>query len=238
MPHFVTPMSRTILRNPGLDCRRLQLWERQPDSVDTSTALGRRLFDFYFMRLVITVTPLAVTAGAPLQRPGPIAPSGPGTGLAPARNDRSAWAEAVRRLPRYSDAVLGTSPDGGLPVLRRVRVTAGPRARHLHLDPADGGPVPAGAEGADANLLLHGHDDRIDRLRQFGLTGRVTADGRRWILTPERFVPGSVPDTTPALALALPKLRRATRCYLDDRGLSRPRIAWDEFARLRPRVAA
>ena len=105
----------------GLEEYWLRLWERQPEAVDTSNALMRRVMDFYFFRLVITVTPQDVVVRPQVAR-RPAAPP-----PAPARADASPWAETVRRLSGYQDAVLGTASGSALPDLRRVRVVADER---------------------------------------------------------------------------------------------------------------
>jgi hypothetical protein len=216
----------------GLEEYWLQVWERQPDAVDASSALTRWLMDFYYLRLVITVTPDAVTAAAPLRRTGPVPAAGP----APERGDHGPWAEAVRRLHGYPDAVLATAPVGELPALRRVRVTPDAAARRLVLEPLDGG-APA-AEPVRGGLLFHGHDDRIGALRQFGVAGTVSGADGRWILEPDRFVPGSAPESPLAMVSTVRRLRRVARRYLDDRALGRPRVDWEAFRALQATGAA
>jgi Pyridoxamine 5'-phosphate oxidase len=207
----------------GLEDYWLQLWERQPDVVDTSTALARRIMDFYYLRLVMTVTPQEVTGAPPLQRsPGDHA------GPVPRRRDRSPWGQAVRRLGAYPDAVLGWCPDGEPPVLRRVRVTAAPD--RLDLDPVAGDPLPSSRR---AGLMFHGHDDRLAALRQFAVLGAVSPEGG---FRPDRYVPGAAPESPLALPATLVRLRRTARRYLDRRDLPRPPVDWAAFEALRTRA--
>ncbi len=217
----------------GLEEYWLRLWERQPDMVDTANALLRRVMDFYFFRLVITVRPQEVVTRAPLVRAA--APAA----VRPARGDRSAWAEAPRRLPDYADGVLGTAVDGALPDLRRVRVVADGPSRLLRLAPADGEALPASAHGVKGSLLFHGHDEQLSALRQFAVIGTVVGDqAEGWALRAERFVPGSVPETPLQMARTLPRLRRTAKDYLAERGLSRPVVDWDAFEQLKARRPA
>src|SRR3712207_9094111 len=77
-------------------------------------SMTRRFFDWYHLRLVITVTPTVVTTRPPLVEPGwSSAPR-------PARADRSPYAESARRLPSYCSAVLGAARGQELPSLLRV----------------------------------------------------------------------------------------------------------------------
>jgi hypothetical protein len=144
--------------------------------------------------------------------------------------DRSPWAEAVGGLGGYADAVLATAAPGELPVLRRVRVTPDAATRRLLLDPLDGSP--AGPVPARGSLLLHGHDERIGALRQFGVVGALSAVGGHSSLEPERFVPGMTPESPLGMIRTMRRLRRNTRGYLDDRGLPRPAVDWEAFREL------
>ena len=128
--------------------------------------------------------------------------------------------------------MLGTAVDGELPDLRRVRVTADPDTRLLRLSPADGGPVPASLAGRRGSLLFHGHDERLSALRQFGVLGTLVPDAGGVALRPERFVPGSAPESPVGMVRTVLRLRRTAKRYLSDRGLDRPSVDWDAFERL------
>ena len=90
----------------------LRLWERQPGTVDVSSALTRRLLDFYYFRLVITVTPHAIRTRRPLART-------PGVAI---------------RLPPYPPPPLYPLPAGATATRGRRRPVgwrlSGRRARH------------------------------------------------------------------------------------------------------------
>jgi hypothetical protein len=163
----------------------------------------------------------------------PVARSPAAPAPEPARADRSAWAKTVRRLPGYQDAVLATAADGALPDLRRVRVIADEARRLLRLESADGEPLPASLPVARGSLLFHGHDDRLGALRQFGVLGAVTADHDGLALHPQRFVPGSTPESPLQMARTVLRLRRTAKDYLAERGLPRPAVDWDAFQQLK-----
>ena len=208
----------------GLEPYWRQLWRHQPGSAGYGASpLDRWIFDFYYMRLVMTVTPRSVSTRPPLVRTAPPA------ALRPSRRGRSPYPEAVRGIAGYADAVLATVAGDAAPVLRRVRPTADPATGGLRLQGAD----PADLTGVtSANLLLHRHDDRLAGLRQLGLVGTLDAgtDGVR--LHPTRVLASTVPSNPLALAPTLRRLRRTAQRYLDRRGLDRPVIPWAEYRRI------
>jgi general stress protein 26 len=208
----------------GLEAYWRELWRRQPgSSAYGSTPLDRWLFDFYYMRLVITVTPTRVTTSPPLVRAAPLRVP------RPARRDDSAYAQVTRQLAGYSDGVLATVVRDEPPVLRRVRPVADPASGTLLLQDAD----PAGLTAATtANLLLHRHDDQLGRLRQLGAVGALEAGQEHVALRPTRLLAGPMATTPLSLARTLRRLRRTTQDYLDRRGLSRPVIPWADYHRL------
>jgi hypothetical protein len=198
-----------------------RLKARQPESrTFTATALGRRYFDFYYMRLIITVTPEAVRRRPALPPGAPLA-AGPGP-----RRPVDAYDRAVRGLPGYTSGVLAAFDPDGRPTLLRVRPAARPGDRALVFD------VPAGAalrEGT-ASLLCHSHDELLWNQRSFGAAGTLTRDGDdRWRLTPDRYIPG-VDNLGPiGMIRTIRQLRATAARYLDRRGLTRPAIPWQEY---------
>jgi hypothetical protein len=208
----------------GLESYWRDLWRRQPgSSAYGSTPFDRWLFDFYYMRLVITVTPTRVTTSPPLVRAAPL------RGPQPARRDDSAYAQVTRQLSGYSDGVLATVVRDEPPVLRRVRPVADPSTGTLLLKEAD----PAGLTAArSANLLLHRHDEQLGRLRQLGSVGAIEAGEEHIALRPTRVLAGAMATTPLSLARTLRRLRGTTQRYLDRRGLSRPAIPWGDYHRL------
>jgi hypothetical protein len=204
-----------------------RLWEHQPSSrMYLANAMSRRYFDWYYMRLIITVTPADVRL-----RPGLSAPAALTAPPAPRRHaDMDAYDHAIGRLPAFRSAVLAAHDPEGRPTLLRVRPVARPADRAFAIE------VPAGVglrEGR-ASLLCHSHDDKLDKLRSFVVAGILTHEGDdQWLLTPDRYIPGAPSGGPVTLYRAIRDLRAAAARYLDRRGLARPAIPWTEYQDLR-----
>jgi Pyridoxamine 5'-phosphate oxidase len=198
-----------------------RLHERQPSNRRYSAdPLSRRLLDWYFMRLLITVTPTAVSTRAPLP-PGP-APSTGGAvdGVA---------GDALQGLAAFPSAVLGTRDADGMPRLARVRATG----------PADGAALALDAHGADglrpgpASLLAHSHDEELSSQRSVAVLGELSGPGTGWTFAPQRVIPG-MGDTSPlTMFRTVRDLRRTARGYLERRSLTRPEIPWSDVRQLK-----
>jgi len=200
-----------------------RLHERQPfNAMYSRNALTRRFFDWYYMRLHITVTPTAWTTRPALRSGRPTLPGGP-DGV-PGR--------ALAELATYPSAVLATRTDDGMPSMRRVHV-AGPGAvGRLRLDV----PPDEQLREGPASLLAHGHDEQLWSLRSVVVTGElIAADG--WVFRPERIV-GDGSTSPVAVIRTLRELRTTTRSYLDKRGLPRPTVAWGSIRALKEEVRA
>jgi hypothetical protein len=184
------------------------LWTRirdhQPSSRALSGRLARPVTDWYYLRLIITVTPEAVRTRPALRERVPLD--------APGR-----WAE-------FSSAVLSAFDADGRPVLHRVRPAQ--RDGALVFD------VPADVRPGRASLLCHSHDEKLSGQRSFVVTGDLARAGERAQLTPDRTVPGIDRMGPLALVALLRRLRRTADRYLDRRGLPRPAVPWAQFAEL------
>ena len=66
-------------------------------------------------------------------------------------------------------------------------------------------------------------------LRSFVVGGDLNHDGERWVLTPDRFIPGAAPMGPVAMVKTIRAQRGTARRYLERRGLARPEIPWAEF---------
>jgi hypothetical protein len=177
--------------------------------------------DFYYMRLLITITPTSVRAVPALPSSGPLAaPGRKGPG------DADPFERAVRRLPDFDSAVLTAFDEQGVPTLLRVRPSADPMDRTFTF--VTDAPLRPGK----ASLLCHSHDEELWNLRSFVVTGDLTGSGAAWTLRPDRFVAG--PDKLGPLAMIkmIRELRSTARRYLERRGLSRPEIPWREIHEL------
>jgi hypothetical protein len=207
----------------GLEEYWMRTYERQPASAAYSaTPIGRWLFDWYYMRLVITVTPTTVTRRSPLTEPGPLAAPRPTAG------DRSPYAEAARRLPTYRSAVLGTVRDGDPASLVRVHLTANPEGRRFLVAEAGEEPLTPGP----ASVLLHRHNDQLWDLRNCAMMGELTHQAGGWAFSPTRFIPGNDGLNPLTTVRALRQMRRTAESYLATRHLARPEISWAEFKQL------
>jgi hypothetical protein len=205
----------------------VRLRQRQPESkAYTANALTRRLFDWYFMRLVITVTPTAVrtrpalAAPEPLGTPGSPASGSPATGSDP-------YADVAGRLPGFHSAVLCGFDAAGAPTLVRVRPTAAPDDRSFTVRVPDGVSLRPGS----ASLLCHSHDEHLWNLRSFAAVGELSGAGgdRRFVV--QRVIPGSAAQRPADIVRMMRQLRRVAKRYLQRRGLARPSIPWADYHR-------
>ena len=89
-----------------------------------------------------------------------------------------------------------------------------------------------------ASLLCHSHDEQLSKLRSFVVTGELTGEGDSWTLHPSRFIPAADPKGPLSMVKTIRALRGTARRYLDRRGLSRPRIAWEDIETLKAEIAA
>jgi hypothetical protein len=193
-----------------------RLMERQPISKTYSAnPLTRRLFDWYYMRLLITVTPTAWSTRPPL---GP----GPATVLSGA--SEGLVAAALRHFAGFASTVLASRTEDGAPTLRRIRVTGPGADGDLALAVPDGADLRPGPAG----LLSHAHDEKLWNMRSVGVVGELRSAGSGWALRPERII-GGVQATPVAVVRQLAGLRRTARGYLEKRSLPRPEIAWDSI---------
>ncbi|MFF4058333.1 pyridoxamine 5'-phosphate oxidase family protein [Streptomyces sp. NPDC001668] len=191
------------------------LFERQPHSRAYLSRPMRRLMDWYYLRLVITVTPEQLTVRSTARPPLPEAPA------APAPQPLGA-----DRLACYDTAVLAARDASGAPVLARTRPV--PTADGFAVRPPDDGAVTPGP----ASLLVHRHDERINAMRNALVRGTLTRTGDGWLLLPEKLLePMGSGRPTDAIRV-LRGTQRATDRYLERRGLARPPVQWDRFRAL------
>jgi len=200
-----------IHTDPAGDLGRLwaRLFHQQPSSRAYLRAPARWFTDWYFMRLLITVTPSEITT-APLPAPGPGVAAGTLLG-----------ADA---LTGYATTVLAARDSAGAPVLLRTTVT-GAEGGYL-VAPADAPIVPG-----PASLLVHRHDEKLAALHNAVVRGSLARTGAGWLLTPERLIEPAGRGPGDALR-TLRNCRASTRRYLDRRGLDRPGIPWQAYRAL------
>jgi hypothetical protein len=190
----------------------------------SSNAVLRHLFDWYFFRLHITVTPQRVSVSEP-------PPASPGRSrLRPASAAGEVTRRILKQLPGYEGAVLSWADADGMPCSARTRLE-GCDGDGLVVGRTSGRPLREGP----ASLLCHRHDERLWNLKSFGATGHIGPVGDRWVFTPERFLPGASSSDPRSLVRMVRSSRANARRYLDKRGLPWPDVPWHEYKALHGR---
>jgi general stress protein 26 len=203
------------------------VYRMQPSGRAYSRGALRGLFDWYFFRAAVRITPGRVRtrlpAGPPVHRHG--------AGPRPGRSDRSPAAVLARDLPAYRDAVVSWPGPDGLPWSARVGVERAGDALRVHAAPGE--PLRAGPAG----LLLHRHDALVDHQRSTGAVGTLRTAGEDWYLDPGRVLPG-MPAHPVAVLRVMRRARGDAARYLDRAGLARPEVPWEAYQRLADRALA
>jgi len=190
------------------------LFERQPHSRAYVSAPMRPLTAWYYLRLLITVTPDQIVVRPPL----------------PASDQQAPEVEhllpGAAQLARFSSAVLAARDASGAPVLARTRPVPAGDGFAVEV-PAD-----CAATEGPASLLVHRHDEQLNNMHNALVRGTLKAVDGGWLLVPTKVVePMGTGRPTDAIRV-LRDTRRATARYLERRGLTRPRVRWDEFKAL------
>jgi hypothetical protein len=136
------------------------------------------------------------------------------------------WAEITRHLYGFENAVLSGLDEEGYPFSVRCRPysdVSGAGVLTVWLPP--GTPIRPGP----ASLLCHSHDENLWKLRSFLIRGHLAKDAGGWNFEPGQFIPGAGIGGLPAMIRFLVGSRRKASRYLEERGLARPRIPWDEI---------
>ncbi|MFY1700944.1 pyridoxamine 5'-phosphate oxidase family protein [Micromonospora sp. WMMA1923] len=205
-----------------------QMFQRQPVSRTYLNWPATMFTDFYFMRLLITVTPTEVTT-----RPLPTTTATAAGGAASTSTEGGSPVEGLvgaQVLAAYPSVVLAALDGSGAPLLMRTTVTVG----------ADGYRVvvPDGVEPVEgpASLLVHQHDAQLWNLHNANVRGELVRGTDGWMLRPRRLIEPAArhrPRRTDSLR-TVRTTRAATRRYLERRGWKRPTIPWAAYRALRP----
>ncbi|MBT0772049.1 hypothetical protein KIH74_24110 [Kineosporia sp. J2-2] len=199
-----------IVSSPeGLEPYWRMLFHRRPGNRAHLRPPMTWLMDWYYLRLLISVTPTEVITL-------------PAMNLTSAPATVESEAPGAAELARTPTAVLGACDADGTPVLARTHAV--PTSGGFTVEIPEGVTVAAGP----ASLLVHRHDENLAGLMNALIRGTLTANtAGSWLLTPERVVE-PMPGNTPREQVAVLRARRrAARAYLARRGLRRPRVRWD-----------
>jgi hypothetical protein len=206
----------------GLEEYWSMLFRRQPSSRGYTRPGVRSLMDWYYMRLLLTVTPrhvLQLPWGS-VTRPADRLPPGSPELAQAWRQAERAGLPGARELAGYPSAVFAArGTDGGIALARAVA------------QPAEGGYLVAAAPGTDlvggpASLLVHRHNDKLAKASFALIRGRISGQepATDWLFAPDRVVrpAGSALRT-------LRDARTASARYLSARSLPRPAVPWDQY---------
>jgi hypothetical protein len=201
----------------GLSDYWTKLMQRQPSSKLFSSVVGRRLMDFYYLRLIIGVAPVGLTERPPLQAETRLL----ATSL-PRSERTKPFGQVAGNLPGYRSGVLAAFDDAGRPTLLRVQPTTNRWDCTLEMDVPDGVDLRPGA----ASLLCHSHDEKLSSQKSFVVAGKLQQRHGKWTLSTDRFVPGAGSGGPLSIVTAIRNLRSTAARYLERRGLERPAVNW------------
>jgi len=123
----------------------------------------RRVMDMYFMRLIITITPDAVTVRPPIATRTKVGTDRHGDGI---------LGDVARELSTYQTSVLSAFDSDGRPTMTRVSLRPIASTEGFAVDLPDGFDVTSGP----ASLLSHSHNDELWNLRGFVSGGTLVVD--------------------------------------------------------------
>jgi hypothetical protein len=222
----------------GLEKYWSMLYERQPSSRGYVLPGVRSLMDWYYMRLLITVTPAYVE-----ERPSGTAVALPPDRLAPGSPELAqAWSRAeqagtpgARQLARYPTAVLGARDTQGAVAL--VRTTPQPVGDRFAVAAAPGVDLAAGP----ASLLAHRHDEKLSGMHFALVCGQIArpqtpAGAADWLFTPDRVIEPAGSGSPISAIRSLRSVRASAARYLGKRGLERPAVPWQQYRALARRA--
>ena len=144
-------------------------------------------------------------------------------------------ADVAGELTRYRSAVLTFVADDGYPMSIRVTPTLDEGRGVVDLGtPAAWPPLRPGRAG----LLGHYHDEHLWNQRSVLVGGDLEPDGDRWILRPDRFVPGLGHGGLIGMLRMSWVCRKRSLRYFLDRDLPVPKAPWDELKVIKKQMAA
>ncbi|WP_260617992.1 pyridoxamine 5'-phosphate oxidase family protein [Streptomyces sp. WAC07149] len=209
----------TVMAGPrGAEEYWRRLFERQPHSRAYLMRPMRPVMSWYYLRLLITVEPEVVVVRPPLAE----LPDLPVT-AAPAGAEALPGAAQLAGLPT---AVLAARDASGAPVLARTRPR--PTAAGYLVEVPEDCPV----EPGPASLLVHRHDELLDRMYNALVRGELRRTAAGWVVVPSSVVEPMGSGRASDALRVLRRTWRSTDRYLARRGLRRPKVQWDRFRAL------
>ena len=139
------------------------------------------------------------------------------------------WSSLVRHSRPFESAVLTIVGAAGYPVSVRCRPRIQAESKRIEVQLPD---WLEAAEGA-ASLLYHRHDDKIFKMKDFLLRGRLEQQKDRWIFVPVAMIPGILGLGPRAALRNFLRWRRNTRRYFERRSVAKPRVPWDRINALK-----
>jgi hypothetical protein len=134
------------------------------------------------------------------------------------------WAEMVRELENFPDAVLSCVDSSGYPFSICCKPNPDNGSQRLSIEL----PEYISFQAGPAWLLCHKHDEALWNLRSFTVKGQLKQDDQGcWLFYPQKYIPGAGIGGMMGLVKFLRDGRRNTKRYLEKRNLPRPAIAWD-----------
>lgn len=219
---------------PLIEGQAASLVKNQPSmALYLNNPLTRYLMDWYFMRLMITVTPERISwwpAGDFSRAPEVIglAPSARPPAAAPVAAAADAFQPVARQLPRFASAVVTGLDECGQPYSARCRPALDLSAGTITLPLAPALPLRPGP----ASLLCHQHDAQLGNLLSFTSRGWLVPAPAGWQYLPGDYIPGVGVEGPAGYLKFLINGRRTAARYLARRGWSRPRIPWASWQAL------
>ena len=137
------------------------------------------------------------------------------------------WTKLVKYLAEFPNATLSGRDKAGYPYCLRCVPRPDLDKHALHLQLAEDEPLQPGP----ASLLCHEHDEWIDNMKSFVVRGRLEKDGG-WLFYPKQFVTGVGVGFMAGMPGMVRRTRRNCARYLEERGLARPEVNWEEVSQI------
>ncbi|MCL4448532.1 MAG: pyridoxamine 5'-phosphate oxidase family protein [Actinobacteria bacterium] len=237
----------------GLEQYWKLLYKRQPVSKLWSTLPFQPFMDWYYMRLVIHVSPSKITwwQGKDFEHRlsydwslGQEITTGPPVFFTSSHQQTGEYeqtgairSKVLKKLSSFSTAVLSIMNRDGFPISVRCLLRVDRYTERLELSLPDGFTPPS----THAWLLCHSFNRKLWRADSFGMMGILeplksesySFESNNFYFYPTTFVQG-VGSKQPISAFSsLIKSKSAASKYLAKRSLVRPKVAWDELIALK-----